>query len=734
MTAPLAGGAVRPREPADADVDRAIGQAKRFLYAQQLKTGLWAHYRSAHWQGVTALACFALLEAGEDPQDPRLAKALEELGKIEYDNLYFRAVRAMAYSQAVATTKDSPYRAKLEADVKWLTTGAQKQRGAWGYRGPERYGDNSCSQFALLALWEADRAGVKINPGLIRLVERTWLTRQRSDGGWIYPGQPNVQADATLTMTTAGLASLFVCRDVLTTRCAPNPHQEAQDKALAWMAKRLEPNYISNMYLAFCVQRVGMAGGLKFIGDVDWYAAGANVLCRPSPYGRSYRGQWGPIVRAAFELIFLARGRIPLTINKLRYGSDSGWNFHVRDVPRFTEFMRRNFERRMRWQVVDIAENVQLLLDAPIMLVTGTGKLDFTDEQWAKLREYTLRGGLLLMVPAHSRKDFATSAKQGLEQLYAAQRKAAGGYYTFEQLPGDHPVYTLHTKIPNGPKIAPMWGVSDGTRLLALFCERDVPCQWQKGRPDKISLDYMIGVNMFLYAVGSNQLATRMRPVFVGTGRKVSQTAKVAWLKHDGNWNTQPYALNYVSQKLTAENRVALEIDAGVPIDSRKLAGHQIAWMTGTSAFSLSDSQKGALGDFLDAGGSLVVNAVGGSRAFNRSARGLLSELSSGRKMKIGFVGSDSPIMTGKAGDFRGAPLERLERTKAWRMIEPSPGPPVRVYLDAGGGTIMYVPFGMHDTLDGHTAYKALSYMPATSLNLAANIILFALTRTPTPQ
>jgi len=82
------------------------------------------------------------------------------------------------------------------------------------------------------------------------------------------------------------------------------------------------------------------------------------------------------------------------------------------------------------------------------------------------------------------------------------------------------------------------------------------------------------------------------------------------------------------------------------------LAGHQIAWMTGTSAFSLSDSQKGALGDF----------------------------------------------------------------------------------LDAGGGTIMYVPFGMHDTLDGHTAYKALSYMPATSLNLAANIILFALTRTPMPQ
>ena len=210
-TIACAAGAAPPREPSDADVDRAIDQAKRFLHAEQQKAGLWNRYSAAHWQGTTALACFALLEAGENPQEPNLAKGLDRLLEIDFDNLYLRAVRTMAYSLAVTQTKDSPYRAKLEQDVQWLTQGAIRQQGAWGYGGPERYGDNSCSQFALLALWEADRAGIDVSPGLIRLAERTWLTRQRSDGGWIYPGFFEVKGrNGSISATRLAV----ICRDV----------------------------------------------------------------------------------------------------------------------------------------------------------------------------------------------------------------------------------------------------------------------------------------------------------------------------------------------------------------------------------------------------------------------------------------------------------------------------------------------------------------------------------------
>ena len=127
--------------------------------------------------GTTALALFALMEGGESPQNERIKKGLDALVKVNTNDLYVRAVRTMALARAVSVTEDSPYAKPLKADVAWLTKGAATM-GAWGYRGPQRDGDNSCSQFALLALWEAQRAGVKISPSIFRAVERTWLKRR----------------------------------------------------------------------------------------------------------------------------------------------------------------------------------------------------------------------------------------------------------------------------------------------------------------------------------------------------------------------------------------------------------------------------------------------------------------------------------------------------------------------------------------------------------------------------
>src|SRR3954468_2226714 len=70
---------------APGDVDKAIDKAKAFLYAQQ-KNGTWEiatdgdmSPKGRHRGGLTALVTYALVAAGENPQDARLAKALEFL-------------------------------------------------------------------------------------------------------------------------------------------------------------------------------------------------------------------------------------------------------------------------------------------------------------------------------------------------------------------------------------------------------------------------------------------------------------------------------------------------------------------------------------------------------------------------------------------------------------------------------------------------------------------------------
>ena len=725
--APAAGAA---RETADEDIDQAIGALRRYIWGQQKEEGHWVipPYTSRGGKPggfPTALATLALLEAGEKfANNSPMEKALAALTKIKTNNVEVRSVRVMALSRVVGTAKKSPYRRQLVEDVRWLARGG----GSWGVNGPEQIGDNSSNQYVMMALWEAKAGGVRIPSGIIHKAEGVWVGRQGKDGGWAYSNLEDLEMTSTPRMTAAGLASMYICRDSLGKACRPYRHQKTLDSGWDYLNKNFKKNFVSNSYTAFCIQRVGMSSGKKFIGGVDWYAIAAAELAKPKPFGKAYSGYYGSLIRACYELIVLARGRLPLIFNKLNYGgAESNWNFHPRDVARFSEYMRRQLERPMRWQVVKISDDVQTLLDAPIMLVTGNEAMALTPEQWNLLRQYTLRGGMLLFVPTHGSSAFLESAQKALADLYLPQRKSVGKYYQLEKLPEKHPLYDAYKKVPNGLKRLPMSGVSDGTRLLAMICEKDITCAWHKWASVSGRINFLAGVNLFVYATGPNEISSRLRPVFTGIGSaKASYTVNVAWLKHGGNWSTQPYALNYLSQKLTVDNRVELKISAGCPITKAALEGKDLLWMTGSDEFTLSKEELSALKEYLDGGGTLLVNAVGGAEAFDGSAQTMLRQLFRGR----GYLPADSPLLTGKCGEFRGIKLEGLVRTTAFRRAFVRAPQPMRGFGRRRGGRIqvIYLPFGVHDTLDGHTAHGARSYMPASARAIAANVVLYAMT------
>jgi len=735
------------REVMDSDVDRAIGELKRYVYGLQLPDGSWPNAgdsrRAVSYDvpggGGTALAVFALLEAGESPTKTELKAGLDVLAKIPRENLarasYVISFRVMVFSQLLAQSKDSPYREVLKKDLEWLlrkegpVTAAHA--GAWGYSGPELAGDNSCSQIALLALWEADLAGLEIDSALLAQVEQTWIRRQRKDGGWMYAGLPDSNGISTPSMTSAALASLYVTRDVLSLSSGPYRHQKKLDAGWGWLEKGLDANFVRDGYLAFCVQRVGMATGRKFIGPLDWFAGGAGILCAPDPQGRRFGGyQYGPLIQACFELVFLSRGRWPITFNKLQYGTEQNWNFHNRDVARFTEYMRRTFEARLRWQTVDVAGDVQPLLDAPLLLVEGATPPALTPEQWNKLREYSLRGGTIVFLANNSARPFADAVRKDLEKLYAEPARLAGGNYKLRPLGEDHPIYSLYgEKISRGHQFAPAWGVSDGTRELAIVCERDIAVAWQKRSRATGKQDYQIGTNLFLYATGYNPARTRLRPVFAVAGRQAAAKVKIAWLAHGGNWYTQPYALDYLSQKLVAENRLAIDVQVGAPIEAGALRGAHLAWMTGTGAFQLTERETADLRAYLEGGGMLFLNAVGGSREFRDSAQALLTKLTDGWTVTTWTTPpASSPLASGKVGDYRGPDLYAapMARTRQWQNVDPSAkGIQLRGVEKDGRVIAALAPFGIHDTLDGHTGHGALSYLPGSAADIAENIVLY---------
>jgi hypothetical protein len=47
--------------------------------------------------------------------------------------------------------------------------------------------------------------------------------------------------------------------------------------------------------------------------------------------------------------------------------------------------------------------------------------------------------------------------------------------------------------------------------------------------------------------------------------------------------------------------------------------------------------------------------------------------------------------------------------------------------MRAGRSLVIHARLGIHDTLDGHTTWGAKSFMPDSARDLAANIVLYAL-------
>src|SRR5437867_5801257 len=81
----------------------------------------------------------------------------------------------------------------------------ERTKGGWSYKGPhDGNADNSNTQFAMLALHEAEKAGVKIPDQTWQLALNYWTQAgmQNVGGGYGYLSQQN----ATGSMTCAAIA------------------------------------------------------------------------------------------------------------------------------------------------------------------------------------------------------------------------------------------------------------------------------------------------------------------------------------------------------------------------------------------------------------------------------------------------------------------------------------------------------------------------------------------------
>ena len=325
-----------------ARINKAVDRGVAYLLARQTAEGSWpAHPKLlGHRLGFAALTTLACLKGGVKPDAPSMDKAFTWMRKQKLEKTYDVGVLLMALHARYAGIHDGfeeeetdryghrkikePCEKKMKPeDRKWMRACVKflldhRSGNTWRYPGEEhdpkaKTFDLSNTQYALLGLWAASRCGVKVPlpiwfdtlKWLLGYQERTgrsvklvvnevrgnyrvtWTEKARARGFRYRPEDP-----VTGSMTTAGLACVAICQEVLWksrkyTAALRGRTRRAIRDAMAWLQDNFDvtknpgqPGGSRHYYYLYGMERAGILSRMRFFGRYDWYQEGAEYLLK----------------------------------------------------------------------------------------------------------------------------------------------------------------------------------------------------------------------------------------------------------------------------------------------------------------------------------------------------------------------------------------------------------------------------------------------------------------------
>lgn len=203
-----------------------------------------------------------------------------------------------------------------ELPVFQMQTGARLQYKAHGHE------DNSLTQFAVLALWTAQKHGVPAERSLA-LVDARFRASQASDGSWSYEWTSPPNFVRTDSMTCAGLIGLAAGRGNV--RDAKlHEGDPAIEKALRFVSQKIgypekppaqrgrmvSAASIGDLYYLWTLERAAVIFDLHTIGGKDWYAWGAPIIVANQAPAGNWQDAHGAVPDTCFALLFLKRANV----------------------------------------------------------------------------------------------------------------------------------------------------------------------------------------------------------------------------------------------------------------------------------------------------------------------------------------------------------------------------------------------------------------------------------------
>jgi len=410
------------------------------------------------------------------------------------------------------------------------------------------------------------------------------------------------------------------------------------------------------------------------------------------------------------------------------------WNLCPTDAEKFVENIR-GFDLNYHWSNINLSGFHFDCTKLPALLFSGVRRLRLSEAQVQSLREYVLRGGMVICDSIAGSPYFYESAKTVFLGAFPECR--------FRVLPVDHPLYHMFgdvDKVRYGQeqdsRLPHLEGIYIGSRVGVLVSKYGLGCGWnrnlEKLKQLKKAAYYdvesasQIGINLAGYIIGYAEVGlVEGRAEVFGLADEAHPTDEFvfAQIKHEGAWNVHPGGATALLMKLRRHTAVRVNLKrVAVDLAQDDLESYPFLYLTGLDNFSFSAQEVAALQRYLHYGGVLFINNGLGLSTFDGAVR---------RELEKVLGEAEFSVLPGNHDVYSSLfAIKQVEYTAALAGSKAKHnGQPYLLGVMIGGDLrVIYSPYDVE--AGWLEAYYPLmrGYQPLSAQQLGMNIITYVMT------
>lgn len=718
---------------------------------------IFNNWQVEHAVGNHCSMIWAALACGQSYQNPMLYRRINWALSRDDSGTYDRGMRLLMLAE-LPSRRWAPW-VRRDAVVlsASLTAIDQQNRNPGGAFNPHfsgrvspGWGDAANSQYGALGLAAAERADLRVKQDVWKRIDAYWRMTQRpavdhstdeksenphiAAAGWSVAPPQTTSADSLPFYSrvsgpmTAGAVTILC----FTERLLRGEEHKLGDRVslqlrrgVAWLDgnfKISDPREKDDWYYyIYQIQNVGRATGYRTFNGINWYRRITAELLRRQGLDGFWSGPKGKLLSTGFALLYLARANDPVAISKLRFKAPSGkpadlnggarhidgaWNNRPHDMWNFVDHISDRVEASTTWQIVELDHPVHELIESPLLYLSSDTSFRFSDAQIDNLRAYIEAGGMLITNPegakltkvAKSVRDLAYRIFPGLELTKVAK---------------EHPFYDLYEPVDPGHS---MLMIDNGLRPLIVHMNRDIGADLQKNNSE--GNGFRVLSNIYLYATSMFPRRPRLQTNFiVQLNDSPHEKLPAARLRHSGVFDPEPNSLRQLRAVLANDHDVDLQYDPK-GINATQLKSHRLAFLTTVGDGHLTMAEAEALRRWVEAGGTLWIDAAGGSEKASGNVQKMFEAIAPAAQPIQ--LPREHPIISGPAaGDGRKDSVRY--RFYALRTMGPTRYARLFAHLIDGRAAIVYSLDDLTCGLAGLDHWGIFGYSPKSARRLVVN-------------